>query len=150
MLLKRKGTFVGIPEGAFIRFIGAKKARYTCAMASTRNSFLRGAAPGNVGAAFEEAILSSIAKRLNAPVADKKGRVQRPRTAKRITGGHPQSKAKRQSPAFSPDPWIADAHTIPSGFPTSASVSAAFNNCSRLCVALTIARSRALPSATIG
>src|SRR5258708_30562347 len=72
-------------------------------MASTRKSFLRGAAPGNVGAAFEEAILSSIAKRLDAPVADKKGRVQRPRTAKRITGGHPQSKAKRQSPAFSPD-----------------------------------------------
>ncbi len=47
-------------------------------------------------------------------------------------------------------PWIADAHTIPSSFPTSASVSAAFNNGSRLCVALTIARSRALPSATVG
>ena len=62
MLLKRKGTLVGIPEGAFMRFIGAKNARYTCAMASTRNSFLRGPAPGNVGAALEEAIVSSIAK----------------------------------------------------------------------------------------
>jgi len=40
--------------------------------------------------------------------------------------------------------------TIPSGFATSAKMSAARSNCSRLCVALTIARNRALPSATIG
>ncbi len=40
--------------------------------------------------------------------------------------------------------------TTPSVFPTSASVSAAFKSCSRLCVALTIARNRALSSATVG
>src|SRR5580704_3949577 len=39
---------------------------------------------------------------------------------------------------------------IPSGLATSAKTSAARNNCSRLCVALTMARSRALPSATVG
>src|ERR1700676_1651210 len=63
MVLKRKGTLVGMPEGAFMRFIGAKNARYTCAMASTRNSFLRGAAPGSVRFRCDEAILASIAKR---------------------------------------------------------------------------------------
>src|SRR5258708_25155753 len=72
MLLKRNGTLVGMPEGAFMRFIGAKKARYTCAMASTRNSFLRGAAPGSVGVAGDEAILSSIAKRRDALCGHKK------------------------------------------------------------------------------
>src|SRR6202023_3005588 len=72
MLLKRNGTLVGTPEGAFMRFIGAKKARYTCAMASTRNSFLRGAAPGSVGVACDEAILSSIAKRRDALCGHKK------------------------------------------------------------------------------
>src|SRR5258708_4858522 len=79
MLLKRNGTLVGMPEGAFMRFIGAKKARYTCAMASTRNSFLRGAAPGSVGVACDEAILSSIAKRRDASAGTKKeGRRTRP------------------------------------------------------------------------
>src|SRR6266478_8152083 len=71
MLLKRNGTLVGMPEGAFMRFIGAKNARYTCPMASTRNSFLRGAVPGSLGVACEEAILSSIAKRLSALFADR-------------------------------------------------------------------------------
>src|ERR1700747_1404494 len=102
MLLKRNGTLVGMPEGAFMRFIGAKNARYTCPMASTRNSFLRGAVPGSLGVACEEAILSSIAKRLSALFAGKeRGRAQRPRTAY----------------------LIADLHTMHSGFPTSASVS---------------------------
>jgi len=41
-------------------------------------------------------------------------------------------------------------YTIPSGFPTSAKISAAFSNSSRLCAALIIARSRAFPSATVG
>src|SRR4029077_9941763 len=66
MLLNRNGTLVGTPEAAFMRFIGAKNARYTCPMASTRNSFLRGAVPGSRGVACEEAILSSIAKRRGA------------------------------------------------------------------------------------
>src|SRR6266404_981417 len=72
MLLKRNGTLVGMPEGAFIRFIGAKNARYTCPMASTRNSFLRAAAPGSVRFRCDEAIASSIAKRRRGPLADKK------------------------------------------------------------------------------
>src|SRR6266849_3274585 len=67
MLLNKNGTLVGMPEGAFMRFMGAKKARYTCPIASTRNSFLRGAVPGSFGVACEEAIASSIAKRLRAP-----------------------------------------------------------------------------------
>src|SRR5712664_3829760 len=80
MLLNKNGTLVGMPEGAFMRFMGAKKARYTCPIASTRNSFLRGAVPGSFGVACEEAIASSIAKRLRAPDAGKKeeGRVLRP------------------------------------------------------------------------
>src|SRR6266481_3061659 len=82
IVLKRNGTLVGTPEGAFMRFIGAKNARYTCAMASTRNSFLRGAVPGSLGVACEEAILSSIVKRLNALCADKRRVAQRPRTTK--------------------------------------------------------------------
>src|ERR1700756_2870907 len=40
--------------------------------------------------------------------------------------------------------------TIPNGFATSARISAAFSRYSLLCAALTIARSRALPSATVG
>src|SRR5260370_3430750 len=40
--------------------------------------------------------------------------------------------------------------TIPNGFATSAKISAAFSRCSLLCAALTIARSRAFPSATVG
>jgi hypothetical protein len=40
--------------------------------------------------------------------------------------------------------------TIPKGLATSAKMSAALSNCSRLCVALTMARNRALPSATTG
>ena len=75
MLLNRNGTLVGIPEGAFMRFIGAKNARYTCPMASTRNSFLRGAVPGSLGVACEEAIVSSIAKRFSALFAHKKTKV---------------------------------------------------------------------------
>src|SRR5207302_1506295 len=39
---------------------------------------------------------------------------------------------------------------IPSGFATSSKSSAALTNCSFLCPALTIARKRALPSATVG
>ena len=62
-----------MPEGAFMRFIGAKNARYTCAMASTRNSFLRGAVPGKVGAALEDAIVSIIAKQLRRYFHTKKG-----------------------------------------------------------------------------
>jgi len=41
-------------------------------------------------------------------------------------------------------------YTIPSGFATSARISAALSSCSRLCAALTIARKRAWPSATVG
>ncbi len=48
------------------------------------------------------------------------------------------------------DSWQLYAETIPSGFATSAKMSAAFTSCSFLCPALTIARSRALPSATVG
>src|SRR5258708_30648749 len=72
MLLKRNGTLVGMPEGAFMRFIGAKKAGYTCPMASTRNSFLRGAGPGSGGVGGDEAIPSSIAKRSDALFRHKK------------------------------------------------------------------------------
>src|SRR5579859_1962157 len=46
--------------------------------------------------------------------------------------------------------WRIPPYTIPSGLATSANISAAFSRCSRLCAALTIARSRALPSATVG
>src|SRR6266581_2930746 len=42
MLANRNGTLVGIPFGAFIRTIGAKNARYTCAIASTRNNLFAG------------------------------------------------------------------------------------------------------------
>src|ERR1700687_4185183 len=83
MLLNRNGTFVGTPEGAFMRFIGAKNARYTCAMASTRNSCLRGAAPGSVGVACDEAILPSIAKRRGKAFAAKKREGRRTRHSQR-------------------------------------------------------------------
>src|SRR5258706_3093435 len=40
MFPNRKGMLVGIPPGPVsLCGMGAKKARYTCAMASTRNSF---------------------------------------------------------------------------------------------------------------
>src|SRR5580704_7465822 len=48
-----------------------------------------------------------------------------------------------------PGPAKPDQMT-PNVFPTAANVSAARNSSSRLCVALTIARNLALPSATVG